>query len=62
MREWIFFVASLVLSGTVAYAAAQPRLSVLETKQITNDYRLERIESKIDLLVERLLVIPREAR
>ena len=54
MREWIFFIMSLILSGTVAYAAAQSRLAVLETEQEHNKYRLERIELKLDAIMEHL--------
>lgn len=46
-------VLTLVISVLLAYAAVNARVSVLESQQNANDWRLQRIETKVDELLRR---------
>jgi hypothetical protein len=47
-------VATVLISVLLAYAAVTNRVSVVETKQDESKYRMERIENKLDRVLERL--------
>jgi hypothetical protein len=45
--------AATIIGGGTMVMNNQSRIAVMESKQVTADVRLERIESKIDQLLER---------
>lgn len=61
-RDWVLpiamFVLSLVASGLIAYAqgerAASNRVTAVENQQKNDGQRLDRMESKLDRLLERV--------
>lgn len=46
-------ILTLVISVLLAYAAVTSRVAVIEAKQGDLERRLERIENKVDILVQR---------
>lgn len=49
----IVLVAGLILTSILSFASVSARVSVLETSRGAADLRLERIEDKVDRLLER---------
>lgn len=50
----VWHLLTLVVAVILAYAAVTSRVSVVETKQSVTDQRLERLENKIDHILERV--------
>lgn len=48
---WLWFI-QFMISGLLIYAAVNARVSVVEAKQIENERRLQRIEDKVDRLLD----------
>lgn len=53
MSEWLKYLLGIAIAALLGYSATVNRISVLETKQQANEQRLERIETKIDVLLQR---------
>ena len=53
IRVTLGIVATLVAAGIVGGVVAGQRLSAVESRQAAQESRLERIEDKIDRLIER---------
>lgn len=49
----IFLVAGFIVTAILSFASVSARVSVLEDANKTRDMRLERIEDKVDRLLER---------
>lgn len=50
----VWHLLTVVIAVLLAYAAVTNRVSIVETKQAESKDRLERLESKIDRILERV--------
>lgn len=50
--DWFLQIVAWVVGLMVAYGAMSARVAVVESKQIDGERRMERMESKIDRLLE----------
>lgn len=48
---WLWLIQFLI-SGLLIYGAVNARVSVVESKQMENERRLQRIEDKVDRLLD----------
>lgn len=51
--DWVKWLFAMIVAAILSYSATTNRITTLEVKQEANQQRLQRIEDKIDKLLER---------